>query len=217
VDREEDSPEDNDEEQGTGTEEFSNTVYARAESALLALLSPQLKQEYEHLQPLDSYRSRGVAKFSLLKGECWVFSRALELGWDQSLHEQIERNRLRYSHDRHDHQVERIGKKYQHIAFGELVGYLTDYHWYVDWDKEPRVLTQLEEFSRADIDPTYLSGSFSKPAKSYCPKAMRVPEMAFVPDSPESNMAWTKTLDDIPDPVQFLIQTNAVHHRTYTC
>lgn len=187
--------------------------YAEAESSLIALLPPELRRENERLQPLNRFGENGVPKFSLLKGQCWVFNRTLGLGWQQSLHEEIERNRLRYSHGRHDHQVERIGKKYQHIAYAELVGYLVDYHWYLDWNEEPRVLTRLEDFLRADIDATYLSGSFSKPSETYFPEAIRVPEMAFVPDSPESNMAWTKTLDDIPDPIQFLIQSGADGHR----
>lgn len=186
-----------------------------AESSLLALLSPELRQEYERLQPLNRFGESGVPRFSLLKGQCWVFNRTLELGWQQSLHEDIEKNHLRYSHGRHDHKVERIGKKYQHIAFGELIGYLADYHWYLDWNEEPRVLTRLEDFKRSDIDPTYLGGSFSKPAEAYSPGAIRVPEMAFVPDIPESNIAWTKTLDDIPDPVQFLVQAGADGHRWY--
>lgn len=186
-----------------------------AESSLLALLSPELRQEYERLQPLNRSGESGVPRFSLLKGQCWVFNRTLELGWQQSLHEDIEKNHLRYSHGRHDHKVERIGKKYQHIAFGELIGYLADYHWYLDWNEEPRVLTRLEDFKRSDIDPTYLGGSFSKPAEAYSPGAIRVPEMAFVPDIPESNIAWTKTLDDIPDPVQFLVQAGADGHRWY--
>lgn len=183
-------------------------LYAEAENSLLGLLPDELKEEYQRLQPLNRFREKGTPMFPLLKGQCWVFNRTLELGWQQSLHEEIERNQLRYSHGRHDHQVERIGKKYQHIAFAELVGYLADHHWYVDWGKNPSVLIRLEDFERADIDATYLSGSFSKPAETYMPSAMRVPEMAFVPSSPESNMAWTKTLDDIPDPSQFLLQSD---------
>jgi hypothetical protein len=186
-----------------------------AESSLLALLSPELRQEYERLQPLNRFGESGVPRFSLLKGQCWVFKRTLELGWQQSLHENIEKNHLRYSRGRHDHKIERIGKKYQHIAFGELIGYLADYHWYLDWNEEPRVLTLLEDFKRSDIDPTYLGGSFSKPAETYSPGAIRVPEMAFVADIPESNIAWTKTLDDIPDPVQFLVQSGEDGHRWY--
>ncbi len=183
------------------SEQVSERLYAEAESTLLALLPPEMKDEYQRLQPLNRFWEKGVAKFPLLKAQCWVFNRTLELGWQQSLHEEIERNALRYSHGRHDHEVERIGKKYQHIAFSELIGYLADYHWYLDWEGEPSVLVHLEDFERADIDATYLSGSFSKPAETYMPETIRVPEMAFVPDSPENNMEWTKTLDDIPDPV----------------
>ncbi|MER9226139.1 hypothetical protein NKI39_10880 [Mesorhizobium sp. M0664] len=187
--------------------------YAETENSLLGLLPDELKEEYQRLQPLNRFRENGIPMFPLSKGQCWVFNRTLELGWQQSLHEEIEKNQLRYSHGRHDHQVERIGKKYQHIAFAELIGYLADHHWYVDWGKIPSVLIQLEDFERADIDATYLSGSFSKPAGTYMPAAIRVPEMAFVPSSPKSNMAWTKTLDDIPVPTPFLIQPDMDGHQ----
>jgi len=175
---------------------------------LLGLLSADLKKEYQRLQPLAKYRENGIPKFSLLKGQSWVFNRALELGWDKSLHEDIERSRLGHSHGKHDHHIERIGKKYQHIAFAELVGYLADYHWYLDWDSEPRILSQLEEFDRADIDATYLSGCFSKPVQRFLPDNLSVPQLAFFPESAESNIAWTRTLRDIPDLKKYLIQSD---------
>ena len=205
-------PEGNDDEEAV-LENSTKASFTQEESSLLALLPSELRREYERLQPLSRFGENGVPKFSLLKGQCWVFNRTLELGWKQSLHEDIERKSLSYSHSRYDHQVERIGKKYQHIAFGELVGYLADYHWYLDWNEEPRILARLEDFKRSDIDPTYLSGSFSKPAETYFPGAIQVPEMTFVAGSPASNMAWTKTLDDIPTPVEFLVQLGADGHR----
>jgi hypothetical protein len=148
--------------------------YDEAESLFLALLPDELKEDYQRLQPIDGFRDKGIPKFSLLRGQCWVFRRALDLGWQQSLHDEIEKSRLIYPYSRHDPKVERIGKKYQHIAFAELAGYLADYHWYVDWDKEPSVLMHLEDFERADIDATYLSGSYSKPAKTFMPSSIRV-------------------------------------------
>lgn len=194
-------------------EETLEELCLDATRSLLTLLPNEMKEEFKRLRPLDKFREDGIPMFPLLKGQCWVFNRTLELGWQQSLHEEIERKRLQYSHDRYSHQVERIGKKYQHIAFCELVGHLADHHWYVDWDKDPDILTCLEEFKRADIDATYLSGSFSKPAETYSPEGIRIPELAFEPDTPETNIAWTKTLDDIPDPVQFLVQSGADGHR----
>ncbi|RXH07280.1 hypothetical protein EAS54_38060 [Bradyrhizobium guangzhouense] len=197
------------------TEEPLEELCSEAERSILALLPDGMKEEYDRLQPLMDARQDRISTFSLLRGQCWVFNRTQELGWQRRLHEEIERKRLRYSHDRHSHQVERIGKKYQHIAFGELVGYLADHHWYVDWDKDPSILVCLEDFKRADIDATYLSGAFSKPVETYLPGATSVPEMTFVPESPESNMAWTKTLDDIPDPVPFLTQSGEDGYEWY--
>lgn len=206
---------DDENEQQSGDGDVTGISYGEVENSFLALLPAKLKREYERLQPLSSVLEKGVPKFPRLKGQCWVFNRALELGWQQSLHEKIEKDHFGYSYGRRNHQVERVGKKYQHIAFGELVGYLADYHWHVDWDRKPSILTCLEDFRRADIDATYLSGSFSKPAEVYLPEAIRVPEMVFVPDSPEANMAWTKTLDDIPEPTQFFAQSGADGHRWY--
>lgn len=184
-----------------------NDLLTKAESDFLSLLPQGLKDDYQRLRPLDRYGEQGVPKFNLLKGQCWVFNRALELGWQNEVHEAIERNVLRYTHDRHGHEVERIGKKYQHIAFGELVGYLADYHWYVDWNDEPSILHALEEFERADIDASYLSGTYSRPAQTFMPNEIVLPKMEFVPDAPSANMAWTETQDDIPEPTQFLIQS----------
>ncbi|MEY9125783.1 hypothetical protein [Bradyrhizobium yuanmingense] len=197
------------------TEEAIEKLCSEAETSILALLPDKMREEYDRLQPLRDSSQDRIPTFSLLQGQCWVFDRTQRLGWQRLLHEEIERKRLRYSHDRYNHQVERIGKKYQHIAFGELVGYLADHHWYVDWEKDPSILLCLEEFKRADIDATYLSGAFSKPAETYLPGALRVPEMILVPDSPESNMAWTKTLDDIPDPVPFLSQSGDDGYQWY--
>lgn len=50
------------------------TSSTEAEGLLLSLLSPELRQEYERLQPLSRFQDSGIPKFSLLKGQCWVFN-----------------------------------------------------------------------------------------------------------------------------------------------
>ncbi len=178
----------------------------KARETLLSLLPDHLKKEYDDLDPLKSYGERGIAKFPLSRAQYWVCNRALELGWDQELHQEIERNELSSSYGRYDHEIERIGKKYQHIAFGELTGYLADHHWYAEYSEKPRVLLEIEEFSRSDIDTTYLSGSYSKKIDYYLPAGIELPNLTFVPSSPRSNMQWAKTLSDIPDPTPYFIQ-----------
>lgn len=80
---------DDDDDEETVVEDADKAFAAEAESALLALLPPELRHEYERLQPLNRFGESGVPKFQLLKGQCWVFNRTLELGWQQSLHEEI--------------------------------------------------------------------------------------------------------------------------------
>lgn len=181
-------------------------AYDDLEASLLALLTPQLRDRYQALEPLV-FRSGGqIEKFSIQTARNWIVDRALKLGWDPKVHEPIERQALRYSHGRHDHHIERIGKKYQHIAHQELIGYLADHHWYLDWNSPASILQEMERFERSDIDPTYLASEFAKQASTFFPEGVEVPEMRFTPSEPVNNMEWTKSPVDLPDVVPFLIQ-----------
>lgn len=177
------------------------------ENEFLKKLPDDLQKRYSELKPLDRYRSDGIPMFWLLQGQCWVANRCFELGWKADVHGEIERNVLRYTHDRTNHHVERIGKKYQHIAFEELIGYLADHHWYVDYySNEPKILNKLEVFERPDIDPTFLAGVYSGSSEGYDPGDIQTPKLAFRPTDVDANVAWTKTTEDIPDPAPFLVQ-----------
>ncbi|WP_287209239.1 hypothetical protein [Mesorhizobium sp.] len=181
-------------------------AYDDLEASLLTLVTAELHDRYQALEPL-AFRSGGqIEKFSIQTARNWIVDRALKLGWDPKVHEPIERQALRDSHGRHDHHIERIGKKYQHIAHQELIGYLADHHWYLDWNSPASILRELERFNRSDIDPTYLASEFAKPTITFFPEGVKVPEMRFTPSEPLNNMEWTKTPVDLPDVVPFLIQ-----------
>ncbi|UCI34496.1 hypothetical protein [Mesorhizobium sp. B4-1-4] len=181
-------------------------AYDDLEASLLALLTRELRDRYKALEPLAIRSGGQIERFSIQTARNWIVDRALKLGWDQQVHEPVERQALRYSHGRHDHQIERIGKKYQHIAHQELIGYLADHHWYLDWNSPASILRELERFNRSDIDPTYLASEFARQTRSFFPEALQVPEMRFIPSEPLANMEWTKTPVDLPDVVPFLIQ-----------
>jgi hypothetical protein len=173
---------------------------------LVALLPEDLTSEFTRVDPLSRNHGYGIPSFSILQSRYWVFRRALELGWKSALHERVENDVFRYSSGRRDHSVERIGKKYQHIAYGELVGYLADHHWYLDFQRDPEILRQLEFYERADIDPSYFSGVYSKPIEVLTLDRFLVPAMEFAVDTPSRNMKWTETLADIPDFSKYLVQ-----------
>lgn len=184
-------------------------------ASLLEMLTPELRHRFETLEPLSSRRGTQIEKFSIQDARNWIVDRVLKLGWSQNLHEPLERDTLRYSHGRHDHQVERIGKKYQHIAHEEIIGYLADHHWHLDWNNPADILLELESYSRPDIDPTYLASEFARPASTFFPQGVSKPEMDFKPEDPVSNIEWTKTTVDIPDPLKYLVQTDTEGTKWY--
>jgi len=57
----------------------------------------------------------------------WIVKRAFELGWDIELHGTFDKSARNYN-NRHNNKVERIGKKYQWIAYYEILGIIADKH-----------------------------------------------------------------------------------------
>lgn len=174
------------------------TAFLSAEAALKECLTPELLVRYEAQYPYVRHQDTLVPKFNMQRAQCWVAARAVSLGWSKEKHDDIERNRSgRW--DRRDHTIERIGKKYQWIAYWELVGYLADHHWYLDWNESPRVLDRIEDFDHFDLDPSFLLTS-----KKHLPHTSDLPDMALPPtdfqgSDVESDIAWTMTTDDLPE------------------
>lgn len=96
-------------------------------------------------------------EFQLNFAQRWIFNRVMELGWDSELHGDFdERLDRRYSLDRHfTAKPERIGKKYQWIAYYEFLARISDNFVFeidaVDGQKEYKGAWQID---RRDIDPS---------------------------------------------------------------
>lgn len=84
-----------------------------------------------------------------------IFDRVLELGWTPERFEDFDRGR---SADQ-DHLVERIGKKYQWIAFYETLGRVADnFSLKAEFgDARQRAYERAEQLVWRDIDPTVLA------------------------------------------------------------
>lgn len=89
----------------------------------------------------------------------WVCKRAHELGWSADLFRDFERNHIDYG--RHNHKIERIGKKYQWIAMRELLARMADNLAYVGdtWEQEEakRMYRGTRQIGLRDIDPSLLT------------------------------------------------------------
>ena len=144
-------------------------------------------------------------RFELSRAQSWVAWRALDLGWKKQLHGEAERAFARGA-SRTEHRVERIGKKYQWIAYNELCGYLIDHHWYFsDWGDHVVPFNRVDDFESRDIDPTTWL-NIGDEAKSGAGGVSLPTLKAFTTDlkakNIEESMRWTKTLDDLLNPLE---------------
>lgn len=85
----------------------------------------------------------------------WIVQRAMSLGWTPALFGEFDRyvnyNRL----GRDSHKAERFGKKYQWIAYHELLARVADnYHYLPSYGEEPRPFGGIWEINDREIDPS---------------------------------------------------------------
>ena len=133
--------------------------------------------------------------------ERMVFDRVVELGWTPQVFQSVDRSL--HSGSRTDHAVERVGKKYQWIAFYELLGRLADNYPVREWRSSPPVTySHAEQLVYRDIDPTIL---VQKPDTGP-PRQWFSPSQATF-DPNEGGKAPTD-IDGTPDPLDLIAVTD---------
>lgn len=81
--------------------------------------------------------------FDLSIAKRWIFNRVVELGWTPTLFSRFDREMSRSHYDRRSDKAERIGKKYQWIAYYEFLARISDNFQYIGdrWDVKDRKYT----------------------------------------------------------------------------
>lgn len=176
--------------------------FSEVERDFLVMIPPSLADRYK----AGMFARQGddeVPKFDLRKAQRWVAKRSFDVGWTAEVGE-VEKS-IHPDWDGREHQIERFGKKYQWIAYHELIGYLADHHWYFSWSEDAIVLDNIENFENFDIDPGYLAGDVSA-ARTLGENVPKLIQTNFVADKDyECNLRWTQTLSDIPDVAQTVV------------
>ena len=111
----------------------------------------------------NPYRFRRNDEFDGEMARRWMFQRILDYGWTTERFGEFDREVNRWSADRNEHKAERIGKKYQWIAYRELLARLSD-NFYLRLDRfnEDAVLGvcqgpwEIGGGFKRDIDPSVL-------------------------------------------------------------
>lgn len=130
----------------------------RRQEELEEMVKAQLPDDKrEHYRWLSGLRDDGPAEFSRKWAQRWVCKRAYEIGWTEELFSQFDESyAIRNGSGRGNQEIERVGKKYQWLAFHELLARLADnVHW-ADRDDDPENKSYIGpwQIHRRDIDPT---------------------------------------------------------------
>ena len=150
----------------------------------------------------NAYWQGKPAEFDTHWARRWVCKRAHDLGWTPERFASIERNGLG-SYGRMDHRIERIGKKYQWIAWRELIARMADNLAYIgeygerDTPGGPKY-TGARRVGLRDMDPSLLTLGTYYESFTEWPRTWWVPvQPNFRPMEPRERLAWLDSDQDI--------------------
>ncbi len=143
-------------------------------------------------------------------GQRWVFQRVISLGWNPLDFAEFDQRVNYWSASRTEHKPERFGKKYQWIAFHELVARVADnFHMVHHYEGDPETYEGPWQLWSRDIDPTLpppprtrdmdgdveVGKTFAvEVAQWWIPNGPR-----YRDDDPEPDAEWAREINDIPE------------------
>jgi hypothetical protein len=143
----------------------------------------------------------GAASFNLAWARRWVAMRAHQLGWSEALHGEFD---LGLRGNRHEHRVERIGKKYQWIALYELRARMLDNLAVVRPDEDAGEAERLR-----NIDPSLLLEQSEELRWSQLDRStFWVPAPDLSPSTLRGALAWLDSDRDFLDGAETIAVTD---------
>ena len=140
-------------ERGNADEDAAHAAVETARDELVGYMDVEQRENFRWLSGASSDRQATLSRKAAMR---WLVQRVAELGWTKQRFEDYERYNARGT-DRRPARLERMGKKYQWIAFHEQIAYLVATHPERDWGGggtrpgDSRVVDRLR-----DLDPSCL-------------------------------------------------------------
>ena len=155
---------------------------------------------YDVSQTIEHFKSRDDQNLFELAQRA-IFDRVLDLGWRPEVFHEIDYPSSRPS--RIHNTVERVGKKYQRIAFHELLGCLADHLLIGErWSDEPGgPYRHAEQLVYRDIDPTVVARNLQTAGIDEA-KVWFSPEQAAF--EPSESGEYPSDINGIPDPLDLI-------------
>jgi hypothetical protein len=173
---------------------------ARAERAFLRTLGKRKKAAYEtEVKPFAS-AIRQEPQFDLQMAQRWVLQRVIDLGWSVKRFGHFDRNEAGRVEDRRQAgKVERIGKKYQWIAWYEFLALVADNFRYGDRDEDAEEKFEGPwQLYRRDIDPSVLLRKTCFERWAPNTRTWWFPVVFAKWNAPADDGAWQEATADLP-------------------
>ena len=161
----------------------------------------------------DEYR------FDLSIAQRWIFQRVLDLGWNVERFGQFDTNIQRYSrYGREANKPERIGKKYQWLAYHEFLARISDnFEFRQDrWSDRPGKYEGPWQMWIRDIDPSCLLRKTERERWQPHTNTWWFPVPYDAWDSEPDDLVWLKKSDDLPKIEQLIEITNTDSSKWWT-
>jgi hypothetical protein len=192
-------------ESGSGSFEWSSRSINDANTKSLG--KNKTKTLNEKIIPYLSHTNKDEYKFDLSIAQRWILKKVLDLGWSVQLFGQFDRAFQYHSRSgRSAHKAERMGKKYQWIAYHEFLARISDnFEYRGKWSKDLKKYEGPWQLRLRDIDPSFLLRKTQNEAWQTNTATWWFPSEYTSWTNKSDDLEWLKTSDDIPA-IQPLIQ-----------
>ena len=137
--------------------ELSNHKYAEIKKRFERSLKEEQLMIYKQVViPYEKNPQHDEFQFDLSIAQHWIFQKVLDLGWTPELFGDFDRYMAGASRDAR--KAERIGKKYQWIAYHDFLAKVSDNFEFLEdsWGDKPGIYQGPWQLSVRDIDPSCL-------------------------------------------------------------
>ncbi|MGA7326952.1 MAG: hypothetical protein WBX25_21290 [Rhodomicrobium sp.] len=160
------------------------------------------------------------ARFNRGWARRWVCKRAHDFGWTPEQFGKIDHRR---GYDRHDHHIERIGKKYQWLALYDLAARMSDNLAYLGGygafrDGAGRRYGDAREIGLRNIDPSLLVTQTHYDGWEQRPRTWWVPAEPVLRElGPAERLAWLESDQDIINDASLIDVRNPKTKQRWLC
>lgn len=189
----------------------------KASKRFCGSLDPKKLKEYKkEVVPFIDDEYRDETKFDLSIAQRWIFNRVLELGWTGKRFGEFDRSAYRFPY-RGEHKPERIGKKYQWIAYHEFLALVADNFEYRadDYSDSQEKYEGPWQLYVRDIDPSCLLSETKLDEEwSANTNTWWFPYAYVGWEKQKSDLTWLCQKEDLPK-IEKLLQTNCPSSANY--